>query len=52
MGSSETIFYTITIYYGSVGIKKVRHTLLAAVIADISVIIVAVLLTNLVFGYV
>ena len=51
MGSSETIFYTITIYYGAVGIKKIRHTLLAAVIADFSVIIIAIFLTNLVFGY-
>ncbi|AGK95307.1 MAG: spore maturation protein [Clostridium sp.] len=42
MGSTETIFYTITVYYGSVGIKKIRHTLWAAVLADITAIIMAV----------
>lgn len=51
MGSSETIFYTITIYYGAVGIKKIRHTLLAAVMADVSVIIIAILITNIIFRY-
>ena len=33
MGSTETIFYTLTVYYGSVGIKNIRHTLTAALIA-------------------
>lgn len=35
MGSTETTFYAITLYYGSVGIKKTRHTLPCAVGADI-----------------
>lgn len=34
MGSTETIFYTITIYYGSIGIKNIRYTLAAALVAD------------------
>ncbi|UZW14443.1 spore maturation protein [Clostridium pasteurianum] len=42
MGSTETIFYTITVYYGAAGIKKIRHTLWAAVLADITAIIMAV----------
>lgn len=33
-GSSETTFYTTTLYYGAVGIKRIRHTLIAALIAD------------------
>ncbi|OFI05508.1 spore maturation protein B [Clostridium acetireducens DSM 10703] len=41
MGSTETIFYTLSVYYGSVGIKKIRHTLWAAIIADIVAIITA-----------
>lgn len=44
MGSTETIFYTLTVYYGSVGIKKIRHTLWAAVFADMVAIIMAVFL--------
>ena len=46
MGSTETIFYTITVYYGAVGIKKIRHTLWAAVLADITAIIMAVTLAK------
>jgi len=33
-GSSETTFYTITVYCGAVGIKKTRHVLAAALAAD------------------
>ena len=42
MGSTETIFYTLTVYYGAINIKKIRHTLWAALIADITAIIMAV----------
>jgi spore maturation protein B len=42
MGSTETIFYTLTVYYGAINIKKVRHTLWAAIIADLTAIIMAV----------
>lgn len=34
MGSTETTFYTLTLYYGSIGIKKTRHTLPSALCAD------------------
>ncbi len=34
MGSTETTFYAITLYYGSVNIKKTRHTLPSALCAD------------------
>ena len=33
MGSSETIFYTITLYFGSIGVEDHRHTLKAALIS-------------------
>ena len=46
MGTTETIFYTITVYYGAAKIKKIRHTLWAAVIADITAIIVAIFVVN------
>lgn len=35
MGSTETTFYTIAIYTSSVGIKKTRYIVVAALIADI-----------------
>lgn len=49
MGSTETIFYTLTIYFGSINIKKIRHTLWAAVMADITAIIAAIFVTKLLF---
>lgn len=42
MGSTETIFYTLTVYYGAINIKKVRHTLWAAIMADLTAILMAV----------
>jgi spore maturation protein B len=49
MGSTETIFYTLTVYFGAVGIKKIRHTLWAAVCADLTAIIMAVTLARMMF---
>ncbi len=46
-GSSETTFYAITVYYGSVGIQKIRHTMTAALIADFTAAVMAVLTVNL-----
>ncbi len=34
MGSTETTFYAVTVYYGAVGVKKTRFTLAAALLAD------------------
>jgi spore maturation protein B len=50
MGSTETIFYTLTIYCGSVGIKNIRYTLAAALIADIVGIMVSVWICTFIFG--
>lgn len=49
MGSTETIFYTLTVYYGAVKIKKIRHTLWAAIFADLTAIIMAVTLARFMF---
>lgn len=49
MGSTETIFYTLTVYFGAVGIKKIRHTLWAAIMADLVSIIMAVFLVKTMF---
>ena len=34
LGSTETTFYTISVYFGAAGIEKTRYTLPAALIAD------------------
>lgn len=46
MGSTETIFYTITVYFGAVKVKKIRHTLWAAVFADMTAIIMAIFMVD------
>ncbi|MBR5441744.1 MAG: spore maturation protein [Clostridia bacterium] len=49
MGSTETTFYTTTVYYGSVGIKKTRHTLPAALCADFTSFILSPRIVKLFF---
>lgn len=49
MSSTETIFYTITVYFGSVGIKNIRHTLIAALIADLAGVIGATIICTILF---
>ena len=46
MGTTETIFYTVTVYFGAVQIKKIRHTVWAAILADLTAIIVSVFLVS------
>jgi spore maturation protein B len=50
MGSSETTFYILMIYYGSVQIKKIRHTLAACLLADLVGVVMAVFLGYFLFG--
>ena len=42
-GSTETTFYVLAVYFGSVGIKKVRHAIACGLIADLAGIITAIL---------
>ena len=41
LGSTETTFYTISVYFGAAGIQKTRYTLPAALIADLTGFLVA-----------
>lgn len=50
MGSTETVFYTLSIYFGAVGIKKIRYTLWAALLAEIVGLLASVVVCNLIFG--
>ena len=47
MGSTETTFYTLTIYYGSIGVKKTRHTLPSALCADFTSFILSPIMVHL-----
>ncbi|MBQ7653814.1 MAG: spore maturation protein [Clostridia bacterium] len=50
MGSTETTFYAVTVYYGSVGIRKTRQTIPAAACADITSYIASSWIVKLFFG--
>jgi spore maturation protein B len=50
MGSHETTFYTLAVYFGSVSIAKTRHAVPAGVLSDLVGIVSAVTITNLIFG--
>ena len=49
MGSTETTFYAITVYYGAVGIKKIRHTAFCSLCADLTSFILAGVFVRLLF---
>ena len=51
MCCTETIFYTISIYFMSVKIKNIRYTLKAALIANIFGIIASIYITKIIFGH-
>ncbi len=46
MGSSETIFYEVAIYFGAVGVKKTRFAVPVALTAAAASLLVSVLLTR------
>ena len=50
MGSTETTFYVLTVYYGSIQVKKIRHTLPACLIADAVGIAAAVVVGYMLYG--
>ena len=50
LGSTETTFYTVAVYFGAAGIQKTRHTIPAALIADLTGFIASALAVRLFFG--
>lgn len=49
LGSTETTFYTVSVYFGAAGIRKTRHTIPAALIADLSGFLAAALCARFLF---
>lgn len=49
MGSHETTFYVLAVYFGSVGVKRARHAPLSGIFADIISVIVSVVLVRALF---
>lgn len=50
MGSTETTFYVIAVYFGSIGIRKTRHAIPAGLLADLAGIIASVVVCRYLFG--
>lgn len=48
-GSTDTTIYILGLYYGSVGVKKIKYSLLVGLMADISCIIIALIVVNIFF---
>ncbi len=49
VGSSETTFYVLAVYFGSIGIKKFRYALLTGLIGDVISILLAIWAAHLFF---
>lgn len=49
-GSTDTTFYILTLYFGSIGIKKIRYSLFAGLAADVIGIISAIIIVGFIFG--
>jgi len=47
--SSETTFYVIAVYFGAVGIRRIRHALAAGLIADVAGLIAAIALCRFLY---
>lgn len=49
-GSTETTFYVIAVYFGAVGVKRIRHGAWAGLAADFAGVVAAVVICRLVFA--
>lgn len=50
MGSSETTFYTIAVYFSVTKVKKIRHTLLCSLLGDFVCFIASFVLVNMLYS--
>ena len=46
-GSTDTTFYVLTLYFGSIGIKKIRYSMFAGLFADLMGIISAIVIVKM-----
>lgn len=48
-GSTETIFYVLTVYFGVVGVKNLRHAFVAAITTEIAAVFIAFIMAVIFF---
>lgn len=50
LGSTETTFYVIAVYFGSVGIRRTRYAVASGLLADLTSVIASIIICRLMFG--
>ncbi len=50
MGSSETTFYVLAVYFGSVAIRRTRHAVPAGLLADLAGVVASIIVCRIVLG--
>ena len=50
-GSTDTTIYIIGMYFASIGIKKIRYSLVVGLLADLLSIIISLLVVTIYFSY-
>lgn len=48
-GSTDTTFYVLTLYFGSIGIKKIKYALWVGLFADLMGIISSIIIVKIIF---
>ena len=48
-GSSDTTIYIISLYFSSIGIKKIKYSLVVGLLADLCGVILSIIIINLLF---
>jgi spore maturation protein B len=49
-GSTDTTFYILSVYFGAIGVRKIRHALAVGLFADLMGFVLAVTFVRLLFG--
>jgi len=47
LGSTETTFYIVAVYFGSVGVSQTRHSIAAGLLGDLASLIAAAVIVNI-----
>ena len=48
-GSTDTTIYVISLYFSSIGIKKIRYSLIVGLLADLAAVIISIVTVSLMF---
>lgn len=49
-GATDTTIYVLSLYFGSIGIKKIKYSLWVGLLTDLTCLVISVILVSLVFG--